>query len=217
MARYGKNQDTDVLGELYRRGDVANDDILDLKRRKHNGAWANPTLINGWAQEGGTKHPHQYRLLFNDTLDIRGGLTGGASGTVAYILPEPWRPLADVQLWGTASGGSARYSVNASTGEVTIFVGGDSSSWVIPTLINGWSNAGAPYDDIAYRHAGTNLEFKGHVTGGASGTIAFYLQAAYWPTKDLSTITDVVTGTTPGAAQIYIRASDGAVLITTII
>jgi len=90
--------------------------------------------------------------------------------------------------------------------------------WQIPSLINGWANAGLPYDDIAYRSGPSGLEFKGHITGGTSGTIAFYLAAAYWPSKDLTTITDVVKLTPPpGAAQIRITASSGAVTVTTIV
>jgi hypothetical protein len=94
---------------------------------------------------------------------------------------------------------------------------GGCGNWVQPTLINSWANAGAPYDDIAYRLCGTTLEFKGHITGGASGSIAFVLDAAYWPTKDLSTVTDVITTGTPGVAQIYVTAASGSVTVTTII
>lgn len=90
--------------------------------------------------------------------------------------------------------------------------------WVEPTLINSWVNAGGTFDDIAYRLCeGNTLEFKGHITGGSSGSIAFILDAAYWPDADLSTVTDVITGATPGIAQIYVTASTGAVTITTIL
>ena len=94
--------------------------------------------------------------------------------------------------------------------------GGSCGAWQIPTLINSWTNAGTPYCDIAYRLCGDELEFMGHVTGGASGTIAFYLDSDFWPDCDLSTITDVIA-TPLGAAQIYVASADGAVTITTII
>ena len=94
---------------------------------------------------------------------------------------------------------------------------GNCGNWVEPTLINSWANAGAPFCDIAYRLCGTTLEFKGHITGGASGTVAFILDAAYWPSCDLSTATDVVTASTPGVAQIYVAAASGSVTVTTII
>lgn len=90
-------------------------------------------------------------------------------------------------------------------------------AWVTPTLINSWANAGSPYCTVEYRKCGSTLEFKGHISGGASGSIAFYLDAAYWPTCDLSTVTDVVRPTTPGIAQIYVAASNGAVTITNIV
>lgn len=90
--------------------------------------------------------------------------------------------------------------------------------WVEPTLINSWANAGSPFDDIAYRLCdGDTLEFKGHITGGDSGTIAFYLDADYWPAKDLSTCTDVITGGEPGVAQIYVTSATGAITVTTIV
>jgi hypothetical protein len=99
--------------------------------------------------------------------------------------------------------------------------GGIIGEWIVPTLINGWVNAGSPFADIAYRVDGEGdtalMLFRGHITGGSSGTIAFYVDPLYWPDDDLSTITDVVTVALPGAAQIYVRASDGAVILTTIV
>jgi hypothetical protein len=94
---------------------------------------------------------------------------------------------------------------------------GGCGNWVEPTLINSWTNAGPPFDDIAYRLCGSTLEFKGHITGGASGTIAFILDAGYWPPKDLSCVTDVITLAVPGVAQIYVTAATGAVTVTSII
>jgi hypothetical protein len=90
-------------------------------------------------------------------------------------------------------------------------------AWQTPIFVNSWDNAGAPFCDVAYRLCGTTLEFMGHCTGGASGTVAFYLDGAYWPSCDLSTATDIVTLTTPGIAQIYVAAADGSVTITTIV
>jgi hypothetical protein len=95
--------------------------------------------------------------------------------------------------------------------------GGGCGDWVEPILVNSWANAGAPYCDIAYRLCGTTLEFMGHITGGASGTVAFTLQPEYVPSCDLSTCTDVIQLTTPGVAQIYVAAADGSVTITTIV
>lgn len=85
--------------------------------------------------------------------------------------------------------------------------------WVEPTLVNGWANAGAPFCDIAYRLTCISLDFRGHISGGADGTIAFYLDSDYWPECDKSTITDVVASP-PSAAEIYISAADGSVTIT---
>ena len=94
--------------------------------------------------------------------------------------------------------------------------GGGCGAWIEPTLLNGWTNAGAPFCDAAYRQCAFGLQFRGHIEGGADGTVAFELDAADWPDCDMSVITDVV-GTPPGAAQLYIAAADGSVTVTAVV
>lgn len=84
-----------------------------------------------------------------------------------------------------------------------------------PPWQNSWTHALGTYDRVAFRwDEHYRLEFKGHATGGASGTVAFTLPANWRPDKDLSFLTDVVTGGVPKAAQIFVTALTGAVKIT---
>lgn len=48
--------------------------------------------------------------------------------------------------------------------------------WITPTLLNGWSNAGAPYANLEFRLGPSGLEKKGHVKGGSSGTVVCLLE-----------------------------------------
>lgn len=123
MSRYDQNEAVSSLDEMWRRNHSALDQIDELKRKKYVGVWMNPTYLNGWANAGAPYHNYQYRLLFTDTLQDRGVLDGGATGTVAYILPEPWRATDDVAWVGsvlTTGFVPATFSMDASTGEVTI-------------------------------------------------------------------------------------------------
>lgn len=86
-----------------------------------------------------------------------------------------------------------------------------------PPWQNGWAHAGAPYDRVAFRWgAHYELEFKGHAdsTGATSGTVAFTLPAEYVPAKDVTFLTDVITGAAPATAQIAIASLTGDVTIT---
>lgn len=87
--------------------------------------------------------------------------------------------------------------------------------WIQPTLLNSWVNAGAPYANIAYRkYGGLGLEFKGHITGGASGSVAFTVDTAHLPSHDVTFLTDVVSGGVPVVGRIEIDSSTGDVTIT---
>lgn len=126
MARYGKPQSPDVFDELYRRGDVHSQKILALERRKHLGVWINPDFLNGWNNAGGTYHLLQYRKVFGDSLEFRGTIQGGASGTVVFILLESHRPLADISFLTdifdivTNTFQIARVFINSVNGEITV-------------------------------------------------------------------------------------------------
>ncbi len=105
---------------------------------------------------------------------------------------------------------------DAHHGKDHIFVGADPivSPWIDVSFQNSWANEGSPFFDVQYRWGVSGLEFRGHMSGGSSGTVAFTLPAAYRPAADVSALTDVVTGAAPATAQIYIESSTGEATIT---
>lgn len=103
--------------------------------------------------------------------------------------------------------------------------------WIIPELLNGWENAGDPYEDIAYRRGlGSTIEFRGHIQGGASGSVAFIIPTPDIPADinqldgeisplysllgDVSFLTDIVNGVGFSVARVYINNTTGEVTIT---
>lgn len=48
--------------------------------------------------------------------------------------------------------------------------------WIEPAMLNGWVNAGGDYATLAFRLGPSGLEKKGHVKGGASGTVICILE-----------------------------------------
>jgi hypothetical protein len=66
-----------------------------------NTSWVAPTLLNSWADIGGTYQVAQYRIM-NGCIELRGVITGGANNTVAFTLPVGFRPLYDhaILVWG---------------------------------------------------------------------------------------------------------------------
>lgn len=124
MPIHEENQSIDVVDEIFRRGDVASAHILALERKKVLGVWINPTLLNGWVWPGAPHTKYQYRLIFNDTFQDRGTITGGGTGTVAYIVPPPWRAIdGDIYWRGSKPGAGAagaEFHMNYLTGEVFV-------------------------------------------------------------------------------------------------
>jgi hypothetical protein len=90
--------------------------------------------------------------------------------------------------------------------------------WHEPTLLNGWANAGAPYDVLAYR-AGFydyTIEFKGHIEGGASGTVAFVVDTDLVPLQPITAtwLNDIVSGVGFAIARIELDGASGEVTVT---
>ena len=79
---------------------------------------------------------------------------------------------------------------------------------------NGWDHAGPPYEQWGYRICDGQLEFKGHLLPGSSGTVAYTLPADYrimagnpsWPT-------DIVSGGGFSIARIVIDMNTGEITI----
>lgn len=77
------------------------------------------TLINSWVNTGGLKRPAGYIWRATDhTVSLYGEITGGAAGTVAFILPVGYRPLYACDF--VVIGGSVRV---LASGEVLVLSG----------------------------------------------------------------------------------------------
>lgn len=92
-------------------------------------AWIAPTLLNGWANMGGTEAPAGYRIDPNGRVWIRGALTGGVRPGVLFTLPVGYRPPYNfgIELATSDAGRSALFI--DPTGNVTLGTGA-SNTWV---------------------------------------------------------------------------------------
>lgn len=61
----------------------------------------------------------------------------------------------------------------------------DPTAWVAPALLNGWANAGAPFQVAGYRRVGDVVSLRGVFGAGAVGLAAFNLPAGFAPPADL--------------------------------
>lgn len=85
------------------------------------------------------------------------------------------------------------------------------------TFQNGWDWAGTPFERWGYRICDGALEFKGHLFGGASGTVCYTLPANYRIfIGDLSDLTDLGdgAGSIGSTARIYIDMTSGDITLT---
>lgn len=84
-------------------------------------AWAAPVLLNGWADLGGIAQITQYRRI-GDVVQVRGVLTAGAIGAIAFVLPVGFRPPAALLFATDSNGAYGQFSIEAN-GNVTPNVG----------------------------------------------------------------------------------------------
>ena len=101
--------------------------------------WIEPELLNGWAAPASPMAAVQYRYhMKTNALEFRGHLSGGVSGTIAFNIIPPFRPLYDMDSINTlANGEPVNYRVSSETGDVTVsqFTSGNPvAMW--PTQIN---------------------------------------------------------------------------------
>jgi hypothetical protein len=60
-------------------------------------AWTAPTFVNSWVNFGAGNQVAQYRKV-GDTVEMRGIVKSGVSGTVCFTLPAGFRPAAPENL-----------------------------------------------------------------------------------------------------------------------
>lgn len=84
-----------------------------------------------------------------------------------------------------------------------------------PDFENGWTHAGPPYELWGYRVCDGQLEFKGHLLPGSSGTVAYTLPLSHciFP-GDPTWLTDIVSGGGFAIARVYVDMYTGEITIT---
>jgi hypothetical protein len=83
-------------------------------------AWTPVVFQNGWADLAGWQ-AMQYRRV-GDVVQLRGVITAGAIGAVAFTLPVGFRPPAALQSATTSNGAFGAFTI-AANGNVTPIVG----------------------------------------------------------------------------------------------
>lgn len=85
------------------------------------GPWVVPTLINAWTNSGGAFETAGYLRDPLGFVHLKGLVTGGASGSAAFVLPPGYRPGATTVNNPTAGLGiTAEAQINI-TGNVVLF------------------------------------------------------------------------------------------------
>lgn len=80
--------------------------------------WQDVTFENSWANVGSPYHDAQYYKDPFNIVRLRGRIDTGTSGTVAFTLPESFRPIATEEHPASDGTNIANVSI-ASNGQVT--------------------------------------------------------------------------------------------------
>lgn len=80
-----------------------------------------PTLINTWANSGGSYADAGYWKDPNGNVHLRGAVTGGTAGSVAFVLPAGYRPALTAMFPGIGNSAATNtYVAVDSAGNVTL-------------------------------------------------------------------------------------------------
>lgn len=183
---------------------TANPPIAAIIFKDKTGNNANPAII--FSQRDAATNGMIIELVSQDVAQLATG----------EIIIKP----GDVQITALGAGGGtqvATLELNGTAGQIltggVMIVSGE--VWTAPTLLNGWTNLGTPYQTAAFRKMPDgNVQLRGVVANGTKtdGTVMFTLPAGYAPTKDeiVEAGNASATGLTP---TLRIRAATGNVEI----
>ncbi|MGN7167965.1 hypothetical protein ACTHSJ_19065 [Paenibacillus cellulositrophicus] len=100
--------------------------VEQKKSEKDTPGWIAPTLLNGWENFGGLYAPAGYMKDSEGFVHFRGLIRNGAVGQNMFVLPEGYRPKADLII-GVVSHNNTTYVPSAikvtSTGQVIYLEG----------------------------------------------------------------------------------------------
>ena len=172
-----------------------------LTYRASNTFYTSPTFSYGndyW--QGG-----QFRRI-GDMVEIRGLMAGGADNSTWGIMPQGFRPTADLIFpMAVAPGNHARHDITTAGSLIQRYGSGGGNSgfftlsWMRYSLAsafsegfyqvgttgvpfqNSWHNWGGTFHNAEYRLVGDEVQLRGLVAGGASGTVVFTLPLGMRP------------------------------------
>ena len=90
---------------------------LSAKADKAQGAWISPTLAGTWVELDAARTP-KYRKDTLNRVVFKGAIKSGTLNTLAFTLPEGYRPLQTVYFVGNANNAAVGYWSIASSGQV---------------------------------------------------------------------------------------------------
>lgn len=100
------------------------DALLAQKADKGQEEWKIPTLINGWGTTAEPLNPPKYKKDSLGFVVMCGRVSDGEAHTVAFILPEGYRPSQNVSFMCAVTSSAASY------GRVNIFPNGECSIYL---------------------------------------------------------------------------------------
>lgn len=83
-------------------------------------AWVSPTLLNSWANAGGSLATVQYSQDPDGMVNLKGSATGGLTATVMFVLPDGLRPTA-TRVFVALSNNALAFVTIDQSGNVTLF------------------------------------------------------------------------------------------------
>jgi hypothetical protein len=169
-------------------------------------------LINGWSNYG-TRNAALVRTNF-DTVHLAGAIKTGGTNPTPFIVPEVYRPSANVYLPIDLCSGRKGVLLIAASGTATVSVNGagawtdvqcftsldgvsysqTASGYTSLTLKNGWTNAIFSTRAPAARVVGGLVQLQGAVANGTSSTI-LNLPTQFRPTSTVYVQVDLSGGT----------------------
>lgn len=107
------------------------DTLLAQKADKGQEEWRVPILMNGWGTTSEPSNPPRYKKDSLGFVVMCGRVSGGEAHTVAFVLPEGYRPSHNVSFMCAITSNASSYGrVNIfPTGECSIYLT-DSSKWI---------------------------------------------------------------------------------------
>lgn len=84
-----RNSSPDTMGPAVPQFNISYPDL--------SGNWKAPALVNSWVNLGDPRNDAGYRINRN-RVEFQGAINGGASGSVAFILPAGFRPYKRVLI-----------------------------------------------------------------------------------------------------------------------